>query len=181
MLPSLPVHLLRSHTRINHASIGRFCSIGLCFIGALVAPRSPKCLGPIRFLFSHWAGRWRRLVESRAGGRGSARDHRARCLDCGPCHRAGGVRIGNGAVVAGAVVTKDIPAYAIVAGSPARIIRMRFSLEEIEQLLVDPLVGLFRRRLRALCRSSPTSSSFVWLSMLDPQFRPSPIRYSRSR
>jgi acetyltransferase-like isoleucine patch superfamily enzyme len=35
-----------------------------------------------------------------------------------------GVQIGNNAVVgAGAVVTKDVPAFAIVAGNPARIIR----------------------------------------------------------
>lgn len=38
-----------------------------------------------------------------------------------------GVRIGNGAVVgSNAVVTKDVPAYAIVAGAPARLIRQRF-------------------------------------------------------
>ena len=37
-----------------------------------------------------------------------------------------GVRIGNGAVIAaGAVVTKDIPDYAIVAGVPAKIIKYR--------------------------------------------------------
>jgi acetyltransferase-like isoleucine patch superfamily enzyme len=34
----------------------------------------------------------------------------------------GGITIGEGALVgAGAVVTKDVPAYAIVAGNPARI------------------------------------------------------------
>ena len=36
----------------------------------------------------------------------------------------GGITIGNGAVVAaGAVVTKDVPPYAIVAGNPAKVIR----------------------------------------------------------
>lgn len=40
--------------------------------------------------------------------------------------------IGNGAIIgAGSVVTGDIPPYAIVAGNPARILRMRFSEEEI--------------------------------------------------
>jgi acetyltransferase-like isoleucine patch superfamily enzyme len=46
-----------------------------------------------------------------------------------------GVNIGNGAVIgAGAVVNKDVPPYAIVAGVPARVIRYRFSPDEIEKL-----------------------------------------------
>ena len=40
--------------------------------------------------------------------------------------------IGNGAVIgAGSVVTKDVPAYSIVAGNPAKIIRYRFDEETI--------------------------------------------------
>lgn len=43
-----------------------------------------------------------------------------------------GVTIGRGAVVAaGSVVTKSVPAYAIVGGNPAKIIRMRWSPSEI--------------------------------------------------
>ena len=47
-----------------------------------------------------------------------------------------GVRIGHGAVVgAHSVVTEDVPAYAVVAGAPARIIRYRFSESQIKRLL----------------------------------------------
>lgn len=47
-----------------------------------------------------------------------------------------GVGIGHGAVVAArAVVTRDVPPYAIVAGNPARIVRYRMSEERIAALL----------------------------------------------
>lgn len=61
-----------------------------------------------------------------------------------------GVHIGEGAVIGmGSIVTKDVPAYAVVAGNPAKVIKYRFdnaaeilalriydrSEEEIDQLL----------------------------------------------
>jgi acetyltransferase-like isoleucine patch superfamily enzyme len=75
-----------------------------------------------------------------------------------------GVRIGDGAVVAArAVVTKDVPPYAIVGGIPAKIIRMRFPPEIVTALLRirwwDWPVEQINNELHALCDADV--SSFV--------------------
>ena len=47
-----------------------------------------------------------------------------------------GVTIGDGAVIATrSVVTKDVPPYAVVAGNPAQVVKMRFDAETIDRLL----------------------------------------------
>lgn len=47
-----------------------------------------------------------------------------------------GIRVGIGAIVGmGAVVTKDVPPYAVVAGNPARMIKKRFPDKIVRQLL----------------------------------------------
>ena len=47
-----------------------------------------------------------------------------------------GVHIGDGAIIAArAVVTKDVPPYTIVGGTPAKKIRKRFDTDVIQQLL----------------------------------------------
>ena len=46
------------------------------------------------------------------------------------------ITIGAGAIIAsGAVVTKDVPPFAIVGGSPAKLIRMRFADTVIDRLM----------------------------------------------
>lgn len=47
-----------------------------------------------------------------------------------------GVNIGNGAIIAAhSVVTKDVEPYSIVGGNPAKLIRKRFTDEQIKKLL----------------------------------------------
>ncbi|MBN8704507.1 MAG: antibiotic acetyltransferase [Bacteroidetes bacterium] len=52
------------------------------------------------------------------------------------CSILTGVQIGHGAVIAAnSVVTSDVPPYAVVGGTPAKVLKYRFSQEIIERLL----------------------------------------------
>lgn len=72
------------------------------------------------------------------------------------CLIMNGVTIGNGAIIATrAVVVKDVPAYSIVAGNPAKVVKMRFDDQTIEQLQQiawwDWDIEKITRNLDALC------------------------------
>ena len=73
-----------------------------------------------------------------------------------------GVTIGDGAIVASAaVVTRDVPPYAIVGGNPAAVIRSRFEPAVVERLLAvawwnwDP--DKVTRNVRAICGADVTA------------------------
>jgi carbonic anhydrase/acetyltransferase-like protein (isoleucine patch superfamily) len=62
-----------------------------------------------------------------------------------------GVRVGDGAIIgAGAVVTRDVEPYAIVAGVPARELRSRFGPDEVRWLLAHKWWNWPDARLRGL-------------------------------
>ncbi|MCG1037472.1 CatB-related O-acetyltransferase [Polaribacter sp. DS7-9] len=73
-----------------------------------------------------------------------------------------GVRIGNGSIVAaGSIVTKDVAPYSIVAGAPAKVIKKRFSEDQIEiheKMLMKKIEELNLGE-KDLCANRPKASS----------------------
>lgn len=125
-----------ARARVSGADIGAFCSIGPDVIIGLSEH-------PTHWLTTHPAFYSLGMQANATFSDGELFQHWKRPKignDVWIGARAvilGGVTIGNGAIVAaGSVVTKDVGAYEIVGGIPAKRIRSRFD-NEVVQLLQD--------------------------------------------
>jgi maltose O-acetyltransferase len=89
-----------------------------------------------------------------------------------------GVRIGRGAVVgAGAVITRSVPPYGIVAGNPARLLRFRWDVKTIldhERRLYPESQRLAREYLEACRVESGNPSRSEAELPADPRFQAVP-------
>jgi virginiamycin A acetyltransferase len=119
-------------TVIGSGNIGKYCSIGYyCEIGLHEHPMEYISTSPFlygsRNIFDEKSN-WDDFRSPPDIGNDVWIASKATILQ--------GVRISDGVVIAaGAVVTKDVPPYAIVAGVPAKIVRHRFGPREIEMLI----------------------------------------------
>ncbi len=75
-----------------------------------------------------------------------------------------GVTVGHGAIVGmGSIVTKDVPPYAIVAGNPARLIRLRFDEKTVASLMVSKWWDRDDRELKKIGQNFHDPSRFLEL------------------
>ncbi len=107
------------------ASIGRFCSIGSdCFIGQEKHTHPSDWVSSHPFQHTGTALRYEPALSYAEIGHDVWIGHSAMVME--------GVKVGTGAIIATrAVVTRDVPPYAIVAGTPAQVIRYRHPPEII--------------------------------------------------
>lgn len=120
-------------TQILFASIGKYCSIGSnCKIGGAGHPLDCVSTSPLFHSGKNVFGK--NFAETEYNPYLSIQIGNDVWIGQEVLIK-GGVTIGNGAVIGmGSVVTKDVGAYEIWAGNPARLIRKRFDGEIIKRL-----------------------------------------------
>jgi len=123
-----------SNSVIMHADIDKFCSISW---GVTIGPANHDYnkLTTHDFLYNNFYGLNPTLEP--AYNRFSERTKIGNDVWIGTgVTIANGIKIGDGAVIgANTMVTKDVEPYSIIIGNPGRVLKKRFSQEQINQLL----------------------------------------------
>lgn len=125
---------INHNTTLKNVIVGRFCCISwnVCLYGG----SSHNYHAPSMYTPYHW-----KHIFGSTIGEGSWEEKKKTTIGNDVWIGNGaivinGVTVGDGAIIgAGAVVTKDVPPYSIVVGSPARVIKKRFSDDVIDRLL----------------------------------------------
>lgn len=134
---------MRSGTVNCASSIGRFCSLGPDIrIGDGNHPTTFLSTHPFQYGAAGGFSGWKEFDQFKAAIKLPPEIRRSApvighdvWIGAGAMIQMG-VRIGSGAVIAGgSIVTKDVPPYAIVAGVPAKLLRMRFNDDTVQELL----------------------------------------------
>ena len=138
---------LRTGTARHVSSIGRYCSIGPnVVLGEGEHPTNWLSTSPAQYSagqFAWYPGEKQRIQQRRIVATAENANFATGDITIGHDVWIGGntvvrrgVKIGSGAVIAGgSFVTKDVPPYAIVGGTPAKLIRYRFDEATVEKLL----------------------------------------------
>lgn len=139
-----------ANSNIRNTTIGKFCSIGPNFMcGLALHPIDSFSTSP--YFYSN-IGQCGEKILSKS----LIEEYKTVVIENdvfigANCTVLGGVKIANGAVVAaGAVVTNDVPPYAIVGGVPARIIRYRFEKNIVRDLLKSEWWNLPKEELKLI-------------------------------
>ncbi|WP_241507416.1 CatB-related O-acetyltransferase [Pseudomonas sp. AFG_SD02_1510_Pfu_092] len=132
------------------ASIGRFCSIGSgCTLGQEKNTHPSAWVSSHPFQYENNRLAYAPAVTHANIGHDVWIGAEATVLE--------GVTVGTGAIIATrALVTRDVPPYAIVGGNPARIIRFRHPDELIARLLASKWWELEIDTLKALPLDNPS-------------------------
>lgn len=126
--------IIRSTAKLDHvSSIGRFCGISSdAYIGheKQSHPMNWVSTHPFQFSVENAPFPYHPVTKPVTIGHDVWMGTNVTILE--------GVHIGTGSIVASrAVVTKDVPPYAIVAGNPAKVVKYRLPEEIYQQLLAS--------------------------------------------